>query len=547
MVDVEAILRLQSQAESDRRNFESLWRDVAERVRPTSNIFQNQIRSPGQRINQRVFDSTAALALERYASALESVISPRTQRWHKFQIPELKDNHNVQVYLDEVTDIVFNRRYNPRANFGSQAFESYMSLGLFGNQVMFIDEDPVHGLRYKSCHIGYVWFFENHQGIVDMVHRKRPWTARQIAQKFGTDKLPATVKGALEKAPEATFDVLHHVGPREDFVYGRRDFRGMPIQSCYILCEGKVVLSEGGYRSFPYAVSRCVTAPDEKYGRGPAMTIYPDIMTLNEMSKTILRAGQKTVDPPVLLTEDGLVRAFDLRAGALNYGGLNDRGEPMAKPFLNGARIDIGLEMEDQRRKVINDAFLITLFQILVETPEMTATEALIRAQEKGALLAPVMGRQQYEWQVPQIGREIDILSRRGDIPPPPDEILEMGGLMNVEFTSPLNRLQRAEDGVGILRTLDAINPVAQIDPTVLDSFDPDEMLRVLADVNGAPAKIFRTRDQVKALRENRQQQADSQRLLEAAPLIGDTVKSMTQAANQAQNTPQIQPLPAPV
>ena len=36
---------------------------------------------------------------------------------------------------------------------------------------------------------------------------------------------------------------------------------------------------------------------------------------------------------------------------------------------------------------VINDAFLVTLFQILTETPEMTATEVIERTREKGALL----------------------------------------------------------------------------------------------------------------------------------------------------------------
>ena len=38
---------------------------------------------------------------------------------------------------------------------------------------------------------------------------------------------------------------------------------------------------------------------------------------------------------------------------------------------------------------VINDAFLVTLFQILTETPEMTATEVIERTREKGALLSP--------------------------------------------------------------------------------------------------------------------------------------------------------------
>ena len=49
--------------------------------------------------------------------------------------------------------------------------------------------------------------------------------------------------------------------------------------------------------------------------------------------------------------------------------------------------------MLDQRHRSINDAFLVTLFQILVDSPSMTATEAMLRSQEKGALLAPTSSR----------------------------------------------------------------------------------------------------------------------------------------------------------
>ena len=41
------------------------------------------------------------------------------------------------------------------------------------------------------------------------------------------------------------------------------------------------MLDEGGYRTFPYAISRYVTAPGETYGRSPAMLALPSIKTLN--------------------------------------------------------------------------------------------------------------------------------------------------------------------------------------------------------------------------------------------------------------------------
>jgi hypothetical protein len=261
------------------------------------------------------------------------------------------------------------------------------------------------------------------------------------------------------------------------------------------------------------------------------------------MSKTVMRAAHKIVDPPLLLQEDGVLQAFNTRPGALNYGGVDDQGRQTVVPLATGARVDIGMEMMEQRRKVINDAFLITLFQILVEAPNMTATEAMLRAQEKGALLAPTMGRQQSEMLGPLIEREIDILARAGVLPDMPEALMEAQGDFEVEYVSPLNRAQRAEEGVAILRTLEAVAPLAQIDPGVMAIFDPDAIARELAEINGVPAKILRSKEDVMALKEQQAQAAEAQQLLAAAPIAAGAAKTLAETQAIAGNVPG--PLPA--
>jgi hypothetical protein len=127
------------------------------------------------------------------------------------------------------------------------------------------------------------------------------------------------------------------------------------------------------------------------------MAVLPDIKMLNEMSKTVLRAGQMVVAPPIMLSDDASLQAFNVRSNALNHGYVDNQGRPLAIPFQTQGRVDIGLDMMNQRREVINDAFFVTLFRILVEEPQITATEAMLRAQEKGQLLGPPMGRMQTE------------------------------------------------------------------------------------------------------------------------------------------------------
>ena len=182
-------------------------------------------------------------------------------------------------------------------------------------------------------------------------------------------------------------------------------------------------------------------------------------------------------------------------------------------PMNTGGRIELGLDMMEQRRQTINDSFLITLFQILVDTPGMTATEATFRAQEKGALLAPTAGRQQSEYLGPLINREINILSRQGLLPDMPPELIEAEGEYEIQYVSPLARAQRAEEGVGILRTLESIQPLAAVDPGVFDNFDTDQITRTLADINGMPTNVLapeEQRDQIRAQRAQKAQAAEA-------------------------------------
>lgn len=539
------IIREHEQMVSDRGVWEEHWREIAERVLPRQDWFQASNKTPGEKRTEKVFDATAGLALERFAAAMESMLTPRTMRWHKLKVrnPEISDDKSIQAYLDEVTDILFQVRYNPKANFASQVHENYMSLGAFGTGAIFIDDVVGSGIRYRSIHLSEVYFCENYAGMVDKIHRKFEMTARQAAQRWGTERLPEKVRASLEKQPETKFEFIHCVKPNEDMMPGRKDYRGMPFVSYYISTDGKSVISEGGFNSMPYAVSRYVTAPKEIYGRSPAMTVLPEIKMINEMSKTVIRAAHKIVDPPLLLQEDGVLQAFNARPGALNFGGVNERGEQMVQPLQTGARVDIGMDMMEQRRKVINDAFLITLFQILVESPNMTATEAMLRAQEKGALLAPTMGRQQSEMLGPMIERELDILARAGVLPPMPEALVEMGGDVEIEYVSPLNRAQRAEEGVAILRTLESVTPLAQIDPSVMMIFNPEMIARELSEINGVPAKILRSREEVEQMKMNQAQQAEAQQLLQAAPVVANSAKALAETAAMAGQVPAALPI----
>ena len=534
----EEVLRRQARMEAERAPLDGVCQEVAERVLTRQRDFTGRQSGAAAWRSEKVFDSTAPLALDKFAAAIESMLTPRTSRWHELAMRDWRDPsgrpaplpEGVRAWLGQVNETLFSARYAAGANFAAQAHETYVGLGAFGNGTLFVDEAESGGLRYRSIPFAETWFAENFQGQVDTVHRKFELTARQWVQRFG-DETPEGIRRAAEDEPHRKFELIHCTQPREDADWSRRDWRGMAFASWYVSFEGRKLLKEQGYRTMRYAVARYVTAPREIYGRGPAMMVLADIKTVNAQQKTLLRTGQLIAEPPLLLSDEGGLTAFKLAPGAINRGALSQDGSELVRPLNIGANLPITLEMVSQTRESINQAFLVTLFQILVETPQMTATEAMLRAQEKGALLAPVMGRLQSELLGPLVQAELDILAGAGALPDMPPELDSLEDVVtDIDYTSPLARAQKSDEGLAILRLLEDAATVGQFDPSAVKMIKGPETLRRLAEIRGAPAGLLRSPEDMAALAEQEAAMSQLQAMLAAAGQAAGVAKDAAAA-----------------
>lgn len=534
------IIKRADRARSNRANFDRQFEQIARYVLPRADNFV-EVREKGARRGEFIYDSTAQLALPSFAAAIESLVMPRTQKWHGI-VPvdrALRNNLGVMAWCEALRDLLFQVRYARRANFASQTSEVYMSLGAFGTGALLIEDGLSKGIRYRSIPLAELWLIEDAWGTIIGFFWRYKLTVAQAIEKFGRENLPENVLKHEQTEIDREFEFMFHVCPNEQRVSGNVGYKGMAFCAYDVCVEGKHLIRESGYRTFPLAVSRYTVAPGEVYGRSPAWDSLADIKTLNEMAKTSLRYGQLVTDPPWLTADVDSMTPFSMRSGAINAGFMNERGEVLAKSAAPQGDPRFSLELQDQRRQAINRSFLVTLFQILVETPEMTATEALLRAQEKGALLAPTMGRQQSEFSGTIIEREIDILWHAGVIEavcgPMPEEL---GGALDVEYDSPLTRAQRSEEAVGTMRTLESVGSIAQYDETVLDEINYGRAFRIIADANGAPLKIMNTPDEKAMIQQGRQQAQDMQLALQAAPVIAGTAKTAAEAQQASTAAP---------
>lgn len=542
-MDGKQIIRRHASLWGAQANFRTYWDQLSYFVMPAQATFLGQV-SEGLKRTERLFDSSAVMANERFAAAIESMLTPRSQIWHDLapEDDDIADDPECKAYLDRVKQQLFAMRYRVGANFSSQTHENYLSLGGFGNMVLFVDDAVNHadifrdsgpGTLYRAIPMQETVWECDHTGRVCALYRCFKLTAEQSVSQFG-DKCPEKISKMAGTDNTETYEFIHYVGPNKAQTRARGP-AGMPFESVYVLKADALEIDRSGYKCWPFGIGRYSMAPSENYGRGPAMASFPAIRTLNEEKKTVLRAGQKSVDPPILLYEEGVLEAFNQRPGAANYGMLTADGTPLAAPFENKANIPLGLELMQLEKGDINDAFLVSLFQFLSQrTDTMTAAEVYARQAQVATMLAPAMGRQQSEYLGAIIHRELQVGFDSGvfdSCGPMPDKLRRRGGAYKVEYTSPLSRAARAPQATAIIQTLQSAGEMAQLDPSVMLRFDLDAASQEIADINGMPAKLIRTDEQVAALKQQQEAEKQAAAVTQAAPALSQSELNLAQAA----------------
>jgi hypothetical protein len=489
------LIRRQQALAAERAGLDRMWQEIAELVKPMRADF-TFTPAPGDRRAQKVFDATAGLAADNLAAGLWGMITNAANDWFTLRPGQSggEEDQETRRWLDEVTRRMQAGFAGSGQRFYSRVMELYADLVTFGTGVFYSEEDAATGQVHFSCrHLAECFIAENERDEVDTVFRRFSFSARQAARRWGGNN-HAGVLRAVEKEPDRRFAFLHAVMPRDET--GGTGL--MPFASYYLDVENRHLLSEGGYHELPYQVPRWSTATRGLYGDSPAMLALPDIKMLNAMSKTTIIAAQKAVDPPLLAVDEVAVRGLRTHPGGIIYGGLDENGRRRYEPLNAGGNVGLGLELEEQRREAVRQAFYFSLL-LMVQQPNQTATEVLARQEEKLRLMGPHLGRIQSEFLDPLIRRQFGIMRRANLLPPPPRQLQGTG--IRVEYVSPLARAQRAGEGAAIVRALESLMPLGAIQPAIYDNFDTDAAARRLAQSFGVPASLLRAPAAVAELR----------------------------------------------
>jgi hypothetical protein len=223
-----------------------------------------------------------------------------------------------------------------------------------------------------------------------------------------------------------------------------------------------------------------------------------------------------------------------------NYPGLiDDNGRPLIAPIATGQNPTFAFDYAATRADEIRDMMFVNLFQVLVQNPNMTATEALIRNEEKGALLGPSGSIIQAGFAV-NLDRELGILEDKGlydedsrFLPPPS----LAGKQVRPTFTGPLDVLRRSAEAKDTIQVVTTSMQMAQFDPGVMDNIDGDEAIKVIASAGRSPQRIFRRKEDVAAMRDARAKQQQAQAGAAAMAAAGKVAKDAVPAVVQARDS----------
>lgn len=550
------ILSRQAELESERSQYEAVWEAVSEFCDPDAPDVWSGRRQSGadsqaerqERRGARVYANTINSAANRLAAGLESLIIPQSEKWHGLSTAAMNDEESDEEkeWAEALRDFLFSLRYSANSNFVPATQACLRNVVRYGPAYLYAEEGfaPHTLIRYASIPVVEGYLCRNRWGQVDIFHRRYERTARQAAQLLGYEKLPARIKMLVDDPAkcETKISLIQCIQPRDERkmyrLGGSYQYLDTAFASCHVIEDEEVIVRESGFRSFPVSCFNWRRYEGDPYGISPTIEALTTVREENAVRRSGLRALQQVTDPATA-SKARLDYVPVLNPGE-NYPGLiDDQGRPLIAPIATGQNPTYAFSYAESRAEEIRDMMFVNLFQTLVQNPQMTATEALIRQEEKGALLGPSGSIIQAGF-ASNLDRELGILEDKGLYEEdsrflPPASLA--GKAVRPTFTGPLDVLRRSAEARDTIQVVTTAMQMAQFDPGVMDNIDGDEALKIVQSAGRSPQRIFRRQDEVAGIRDARAKAQAAQAGMAAIANAGKVAKDAVPAAVQARDS----------
>ena len=482
---VSEILKKYKEAQSIKDHWKDRFEEAYEYCLPNRESFYDE--SPGQRRTDKIFDETAVVGVQEFASRLQAGIVPTFARWADFQAgseipPEQKPEINLE--LDKITDYVF--QILQTSNFNQEIHEAFMDLAI-GTGVMLVEEgDAINPIKFSSIPLTRVCLNNGPDGAIDTVYRTRYCKPDEINILYPKAVLPEN------------FDPLRQTKKIKivEAVYKIYEPNVEKYKLCVVMEDPKHILFEETYTgegANPYLVFRWNKASGEVYGRGPVFNAMSAIKTCNLTIELILQNAQMSVSGVYTYEDDGVINPdnISLVPGSLIPVAPGSRG---LTPIQAASNFDVAqLVLNDMRANIKKALYMEALGK--PEGTPMTATEVSERMADLSRQIGASFGRLQSELINPLLRRIIRILSKQGRI-----DIPKVNGReVKIAPRSPLAQAQHLQDVADVTRFNEII--AGTFGPQMINLIvDQNATAKYLAEKMNLPEKLIRDEEEQKQL-----------------------------------------------
>jgi hypothetical protein len=364
------------------------------------------------------------------------------------------------------------------------------------------------------------------------MYRDVTMSVRQVARMFGEANMSNTLKQILSNRPDELVSITHSIEPREQHNSRYLGQQNMPFVSCWweTNCSDKShnkVLRMSGTPYFNVLTPRWDADELTPYGTGIGQMVLGMAKDLQLTTRRKQQNKDQITNPTLAVPTTMRNRNVSQVAGDIVYYDATASAAPSVKPLreVDPKVIQVSLEDITQMREAINTVFYTDLFLMLTlsDRREFTAREIEERHDEKLLALAPVLER--YEDEI------LDVA-----IAPPPDGLSADG--VDIEYISILSQAQRSVGMKGIETLYMTAGNLAKMtgDLSVFDKIDTDQVLDEVAEMSGTAARVIRSDDEVKKIREQKAAQAQQMQQAALAEQNAKTAKTMSETPTEEGN-----------
>lgn len=505
-------------------NWDQLCQEVAHFYYPEKSDFTEDIYI-GEEFADHIVDPTTLYVRRTLGENIGTML--RSGEWFSLGLnnPDLMSFNPVRRKLDFMDSVTRHILYGTNSHFKRATSEGDQDFATFGGTVISItlNRDRT-AVVFQTWHMRDCAWLEDNEGNIDRFYRRWNTTAGELYDKFKNvpgANLPESVKNAInQKQRDTKMKVYHCVRPLQDgddYEPTRRYPATTPFISAYVHGDGEIIMEQAEIE-FPYIVPRWrLVRTWGAYPYSPAaITGLPLGRVLQRMMLTLLDAGEKSVDPPLIATSNVVSGPIDLASRAITWidDEYDERSGQAIRPLELGKNVPLGERMVIDVRSIQQEIWYLNRLQ-LPDTRERTAYEVSQIIQETARQALPLFEPIQDQYNTAILENVVSKGLRLGWYGPPESFPEEMGE-QKIEYTynNPLSAaLEQAKVGQ-YQQSLEVLGPAIQLDPQVSVNFDLNKAARDAVSATGAPNEWLVPEEEVRQTIEQMQAQIQQQQEL---------------------------------